>query len=227
MENLRTKNLKAEQLFGISEQLKSAFCVSTPTPQKRRSPKHIITPEIHKAIFELYAKDQEEFSELVKKIVLYYKIPRWKITKYAIYQGWIKRARPQTSWTDAEVKILERNAHFAPETIQRKLKKAGYTRTCTGIQVKRKRLRMLQNLNGQSANSVAYCLGIAVGGVLRYIKNGKLKATRREYDKERPDFYIKDKDIKRFIVNNVDAIDFRKVDKHWLVDLLTNTKTDD
>ena len=32
---------------------------------------------------------------------------------------------------------------------------------------------------------------------------------------------IKDKDVRDFIVNNVNLIDLRKVDKYWFVGLLT------
>ena len=34
-------------------------------------------------------------------------------------------------------------------------------------------------------------------------------------------YYIKDKWVKNFIVENVNIIDFRKVDKYWLVGILT------
>ena len=132
-----------------------------------------------------------------------------------------KKARPFANWTESELRILERNAHFSPNTIKKKLKAAGYKRSETSIVIKRKRMRFLQNLGGQSANSLAQCLGIGVHSVLYHINNGNLKAERREENKETPAYYIKDREVKKFIVNHVDTIDFRKIDKYWLVDLLT------
>lgn len=185
--------------------------------KKTKNVKHVITPELHNAIFQLYTNIEPNFKAFCRN----YALPRWKVTKYATEQGWIKKARPCTNWAEPEIKILERNAHLSPNTIKKKLKAAGYTRSETSIVVKRKRLRFLQNLNGQSANSVAQCLGIGVHSVLYHINNGSLKAVRREENKLKPSYYIKDSDIKKFIVNHVDTIDFRKVDKYWLVDLLT------
>jgi len=240
--NINTKPLAGTG--GLPESELLAFCVSSKeqTPFKRparpapkpiekiagdtqeifphkttKNVKYVITPEIHNAIFQLYTNPEPDFKGFCKR----YAIPQWRVSKYAINQGWIKKARPFANWSEPELRILERNAHFSPKTIKNKLKAAGYTRSEHSIVVKRKRMRFLQNLGGQSANSLAQCLGIGVHSVLYHIKNGNLKAERRDENKETPTYYIKDKDVKKFIVSHVDTIDFRKVDKYWLVDLLT------
>jgi len=86
-------------------------------------------------------------------------------------------------------------------------------------------MQLLQDLDGQSATSLALCFGVDPKTVMRWIDNGWMRTEKRsgangsrgKWDH----FYIKDKWVKAFIVENVNVIDFRKVDKHWLVSLLT------
>ena len=214
----------------IQQMIQSAASKKNPLDMREIYPmayhknaKHIITPEIHNAIFQLYSQDTQPLKADFERFSKRYSIPRWKITRYAMTQGWSnQRYRIRRDWTEEELRILERNARYSPDTIRRKLEQAGYKRTYTSIQVKRKRMHYLQNLNGQSANSLAQCLGMTPNTVIRHIKAGRLKATKR--GTERPDdmWHIKDSSIRKFIINNVDDIDLRKVDKYWFIDLLTN-----
>lgn len=151
-------------------------------------------------------------------------LPRWKVTRYAVKQGWLPRTKKEPDWTEAEIDILERNAYLSPERIARKLQAAGFRRSEAGVVIKRKRLRLLANLDGQSAASLAQCFGIDPGVVAGWIKKGLLKARFRNSDR-RPGqggdiYYIKDKWVKRFVVANPNLIDLRKVDKEWFIDLL-------
>ena len=101
----------------------------------------------------------------------------------------------------------------------------GFDRSLVGIVLKRKRMRFLQNLDGQSAQSLAMCLGEDIHFILRHIKLGNLKAMRRDMNRTPQQggnyFLIKDKNAREFIINNIHIIDFRKADKYWLVDILT------
>jgi len=86
-------------------------------------------------------------------------------------------------------------------------------------------MRFLQNINGQSATSLAICLGEDSHFVLRAIRTGILKASKRIQNRTPQQggnaWLIKDKDVREFIINNVNLIDLRKVDKYWFVGLLT------
>jgi hypothetical protein len=183
--------------------------------------KHIITPEMHSEIRKIYQNPvRGERTRYARKIG----IPLWAITKYAMHQGWMPKQKKEPDWNGKELKILERNAHLNPTRIQVKLKQKGFKRTINGIVLKRKKMRLLQNLNGQSAASVADCFGVSINVILRAIKGGRLKATRRETNRTGRQgklWYIKDKDIKEYVLTHLNEIDVRKVDKYWFVDILT------
>ena len=186
--------------------------------------KYLVTPEAHEAIRRAYQGEtgNGEIRELAKALGL----PRWKITKHAIDQGWITRSKKEPDWTERELGILERSAHRSPAIIQRHLARVGFHRSELGIVLKRKRMRFLQNLDGHSGRAVAECFGVDEHCVTRWISLGYLKAkqrgTKRTTIQGGDIYYIKDEWIREFVVNTVSEIDFRKVDKYWLVDLLTD-----
>ena len=194
----------------------------TPTLKTKRE-KYIVTPEMHNAIRAACQKNtgNGEIRDLAARLGL----PRWKITRHAIVNGWTPKQKKEPDWSEREINILGQNAHRTPEVIQRRLKKYGFRRTLCGIVIKRKRMRFLQNLSGHSARSVAECLGVNDHVVLRYINTGQLKARRRGTARTKANggdhYYIKDRDIKNFLMENTAIIDFRKIDKYWLVDILT------
>jgi len=183
-----------------------------------------ITPEIHTAIEKVYLRDtgNGQVAALAKRIGY----PRWKISRYAIQCGLIAKQKKEPDWSDREIHVLEINAHRSPETIQRKLKVAGFSRSVTGIVLKRKRMRFPGNLRGMSANSLSRCLGVGAYFVTRAIKGGRLKATMRETNRTAQQggdaYYILSEDIRAYILTWLNEIDIRKVSKYWFVDLLAN-----
>ena len=86
-------------------------------------------------------------------------------------------------------------------------------------------MRFLQNLPGQSLTSLSFCFGVDSSVVARWIKKGLMKTqkrgTARTEDQGGDSYYIKDIWVRNFIVDNVGILDFRKIDKYWLVDLLS------
>lgn len=189
----------------------------------RKPVKYRITAEIHEHIRRVYLRDtgNGQVRALAKAIGL----PRWKITRYAIEQGWTAKQKKEPDWSEAEIKVLAVNAYLGIHSIQRKLLARGFRRSAFGIQLKRKRLRLPGNLDGQSANGLAGCLGVDIHFVLRAIANRKLRAIRRGTERTKAQggdiWFIKDRWARSYILENLEAIDIRKVDKYWLVDLLT------
>lgn len=198
-------------------------------PGKAKKPRKwpAITPEMHEKIKRLYMNKAGHSGE-VAEFARRHGLPRWRITRYAQGMAWSSKQKKQPNWSESELRILEENAHHNPETIRRRLEKKGFKRSLHGIVLKRKRMRFLQNLNGMSAQSLALCLGEDVHFVLKAINNGLLKAMRRQQNRTPQQggntYLIRDKHIRSFIIENVHMIDFRKVDKYWLVDLLTGEK---
>lgn len=200
---------------------------SPPLVSKKPRKWPAITPDMHEKIKRLY-QEKSGHSGQVRDFAQRHGLPRWKITRYAQAQGWICKQKKEPSWSEAELRILNRSARHCPRVIQGRLKKAGYHRTETGIIMKLKRLRLRQNLEGQSARQIALCLGEDVHFVMRAIRSGQLKASRRQTNRTSRQggdpYYITDKDIRDFVINHLYMIDLRKVDKYWFVDLLAEGK---
>ena len=194
-----------------------------PSMKPRKWP--VVTPELHEEIKRLYQRKTDCSGE-VREFARRHGLPRWKIGRYAQRQGWVSRQPKEPNWTGPELAVLERSAHHSPETIQRRLKQAGFKRSMPGIVLKRKRMRFIRNKNGQSAYQLSMCLGVDAHFVTRAIKNGSLKASVRMQNRTPQQggnaYLIKDRDVREFIIENLPIIDIRKVDKYWLVDLLVN-----
>ena len=190
--------------------------------KKTKTIKYPITPEAHKLIEKVYKTASGNGQ--IKALAKYLHLPRWKVSRYAIQQGWIARQKKEPDWSEDELTILERNAHLSPEVLQLRLKQRGYSRTTTGIVLKRKRLRLLSSLDGQSARSFAECLGVDDHFVTRAIHEGRLKAQQRHSFRTKAQggdiYYIRDKNARDYIIDNLHEIDIRKVDKWWFVDIL-------
>jgi len=194
-------------------------------PTKSKKPvKYVITPGMHEQIKRTYQTRVQysgEIGDLAKRLGL----PRWKISRYAVGKGWIEKQKKEPNWTEPELRILKNNAMHCMEVIQMKLKHAGHKRSIAGILLKRKRMRFQSNLKGMSATQLAECLGEDIHFVRRAIKQGRLKATKRQDARTEKQggsmYFIKDKDIKVYIIENVHEIDMKKIDKWWFVSILT------
>ena len=193
------------------------------------SRKYILSPDADEQIRAAYqekvgmescAQGHHPVRDLAKKLG----VPRWKITRRAQGLGLITKKKKEPSWTEKELKILESQSRFTPETIQRKLKENGYARSVVGIVLKRQRMRFIGNINGQTACNLALCFGVDCKTITRWISKGFLKAQKRNTHRTSAQggdtYYIKDKWVRDFIIESVDVIDIRKADKYWLVDLL-------
>jgi hypothetical protein len=200
--------------------------IDYPPPLQSKRPRTwpVITPEMHEQIKRLYL-DKRGHSGAVREFAQHHGLPRWKISRYALEQGWTAKQPKEPDWSEAELALMERNAHHCPAVIQRKLKASGFQRSVVGIVLKRCRMRMLQNLEGMSATQLALCLGEDGHFVTRAIRLGLLRAQRRQTERtpqQGGDTYlIRESHIREFILNNLNTIDLRKVDKYWFVDLLT------
>ena len=193
------------------------------TAQGRR--KYNFTDQIDQRIREIYqnhpdAKTRPGIRLLAKKVGM----PHWALKKRARELG-LARTKEQP-WSDPELEILARYAWMSDERIRLKLKAAGYARTVTGIHLKLKRMRFKEDVSFYSANGLARALGIDNHTVARWIRAGHLKAKHRgteRTEQQGGDIYlIHEKDVRRFILEHPTAIDLRKVDQLWFLDVITN-----
>lgn len=184
--------------------------------------KHFWTEDIDNEIRRVYrtVTVRNAVNELADRL----RKPRWAIARRAFEIGATEPRIKEPVWSEQELGILELSAHRHTAVIRRHLKKAGYKRSEMGIFLKRKRMRFLQNMNGQSVNSLAGCFGIDAHCVTRWIDKGLLKSSNRGTDRMPQQggdmYYIKDAWVKEFINQNIGIIDIRKVDKFWLIGIL-------
>ena len=73
---------------------------------------------------------------------------------------------------------------------------------------------------------MSICLGVDDHFITRAIETKKLRAQRRgthRTNRQGGDIYfIRDAWVRNYILNYINEIDIRKVDKYWFVDILTN-----
>jgi hypothetical protein len=172
--------------------------------------KYLFTPEMDNEILYTYSINTDSKPRLLN-LAKKFNMPRW-----AIYQ----QKKP---WTDKEIKLLEKNAKYTPQTIKKRLEKAGFNRSAASIVLKRKRMRLLSNLDGMSAALCAEFLGLDLHRVLNYVGQGLLKVEVIRRDREgKVNYHIREKNVRKFIINNPDMIDLRKVEKYYFIELLAN-----
>jgi hypothetical protein len=129
-------------------------------------------------------------------------------------------------WSQTEEWVLQRWGHLTDAAIRTKLEKAGYKRSLTAVNLKVRRLRIKQNLDGYSANRLAEAFGIDRHIIARWIRLGYLRAERRgtaRTEAQGGDMYwIRRDDVRTFILGNPEEVDLAKVEKIWFLDLITN-----
>lgn len=195
------------------------------TGKSLKPPKYIITEIMSAQIRKVYAAIPEKGAvwDLAKRLGL----PRWKVSKFASQEGLVGVQRKEPPWSERELHILEQGAHLCAAVLKRRLLAAGYRRTEVGIVLKRKRMRFLGNLKGQSATSLALCFGVDAKTIIRYMERGYLQAekrgTARTPQQGGDEWFIKNRQIKDFIRSYPEFVDFRKVDKVWIIDLLAGS----
>jgi hypothetical protein len=191
---------------------------------RRVGRKYAFTDQIDQLIREVYwsrpdCKTRPGIRALARRVG----IPHWALKKRARELG-IARTK-ELPWSEPELEILARYAWMSDERLRLKLKSAGYTRTATAIHLKVKRMAFKKGGGFYSANSLAQALGIDPHAVTRWIKAGQLKATLRgtaRGERQNGDTYlIREKDLRRFVLEHSSDIDLRKVDQLWFLDMVT------
>ncbi len=158
--------------------------------------------------------------------------PRYIIRRRALAIGAVQLHRKEPPWTDAELDLLEQHAHKVPDVIARIFRKHGYARTATAISVKTKRVGLLTRQSridaGQySGRELSRCMGVEGHTIKRWIEKGWLKAERQGTERtERQNgdhWLIREKHIRQFLINHTAEINFGKIDKFWLIDILVGS----
>jgi len=167
--------------------------------------KYLFTDQIDEFVREIYlnhpgARTRPGIRMLAKKVG----IPHWALKRRARELG-LARTK-ELPWSEPELKILARYAWMSDERIRLKLKSAGYSRTVTGIHLKLRRMQFKHDSSFYSANGLARALGIDFHAVSRWIKRGhlkvKLRGTARREQQNGDIYLIREKDVRRFILEH-------------------------
>jgi len=192
--------------------------------------KYIFTPEMDEQIRTLYqtkvAMKSMKYAGPVKKLAEKFGIPRWRVSSRARALGVMPVQKKEPPWSDTELFMLKQSAHRSPPVVRRYLKRAGYKRSVQGIMIKRTRMHFSRaTMNGYTCRLLAGLFGIDDHAIAGWIKKGWLKAQRRGTARTEvqggDEWFIRPEAVKEFVIASVAVIDFRKVDKYWLVEILT------
>lgn len=151
--------------------------------------------------------------------------PKYVCYRRAIVLGVAQPRRKAQAWSEDEMRIVEANAHLSVETIQKKLKRAGFARSrdAIGIRIKRFCGGVRSSRIGagiMTASDVAVCLGIDRKTVGCWIERGIL-AAKRTGSGWNDHWEVTEKELKSFIRDNPERIVLAKVDRSWFIELLT------
>ncbi len=172
-------------------------------------------------------QDKNDITNLAKTIGR----PRWWVSKRAAKLGLISPRFKAPTWSATEIAIIGENGHLSAAAIRRRLLRAGFKRTETAILVKLKREGVGTGRDADpdhyTAGALSQLFGIDAKGVTAWIIKGWLKAKRRgtaRTDQQGGDeWWVHRKDVRRFVIDNAAAVDVRKVEKSWFIDLLARS----
>ena len=153
--------------------------------------------------------------------------PRWWVSRRATQLGLVVPREKETPWSEVELDVLRGREGDHPNSIKKALKVRGFSRTETAIVVKLKRLGLstaVDDPHCHNARDLGLLMGVDGKTVARWIEKGWLKArmvgeasaTRAEGNH----WSIHRRDVRRFIIENAGAVDLRRVDKVWFIELL-------
>lgn len=155
--------------------------------------------------------------------------PRHVVYNRAIVLGVVVPQKKPEPWTAEEMELLDRHCHKNFRTISRIFRTNGFHRTPTAVGVKLKRTyggyKQLRVDSGYVTGAqAADLIGVNDKTLRSYIQKGWLKATRQGTDRiaaQGGDIYrISERDLRKFIINYTAHLNFARIDKYWLVELL-------
>jgi hypothetical protein len=155
-------------------------------------------------------------------------LPRWWLTKRATALGLTKAHKKEPPWTQTEIDLMHKVPLHDPMRCSRIFREHGFSRSPTAITVKAKRIDLSRRYRATlSATSTAKILGIDAKTFTRMILTGEIPAEKRQTQRLPQQggdpWSIKREDLRAYIIEHLERIDIRKVEKFAFVDLLVNT----
>lgn len=200
--------------------------------KKGGGPKDVIVPpagidDILRREYELQdGKKRGAINAIADKL----KLPRWWVTKRATKLGLVMPHKKEPPWTAAENALMRRVPLHDVEKCAEIFRQHGFARSPTAIMVHAKRInvsrRFREGFTGTAASAV---IGFDNKTLTQMCVAGEIKATRLATDRRLPQqggkrWVIKPADLRRYVLDHLERIDLRKVEKFAFVQLIANEK---
>lgn len=185
------------------------------------------TPEIDAAIFDTYGRAANGREAKVANLAAALDRPRWWVSTRARRLGLVPPRFKEPPWTRDEIYTLEATRGQSLRAIRRKLAERGHRRTETAIKLKLNRAGIgRDDPLHYSGRQLAALLGLDSKTVSSWLQAGHLygraRGTRRLDVQGGDTWKIGRRDVRKFVIEHPERIDFHKVDKLWLIELLTD-----
>ncbi|WP_434712965.1 hypothetical protein NMA58_08250 [Rhizobium sp. YTUHZ045] len=204
-------------LLGLYNQAKKLGIKSNRMTAARR--RHRSSPELDAQIREEWQKLDAGKKGVVNDLADRLGLPRWWLTKRLTHLGLTTRHKKEPPWTAAEDELMKRAPLHMPDKAAKMFREHGFIRSPTAIVVRAKRLNLSRRAAREelSATKAGNILGVDIKFITGRILAGELPATKRE-DKRRAQqggsaWDVKPSDLRKWILDNIDQVDLRKVDK--------------
>lgn len=154
-------------------------------------------------------------------------VPRWWLTKRATKLHLTMPHKKEPAWTEAENALMRSVPLHDPDRCAKIFREHGFNRSPTAIVVRAKRLEISRRTHETlSARAAAKILGVDDKHVTALCISGDLVAGRRgskRLAQQGGDAWaIEPQDLRRYVLDFLERIDIRKVDKVAFVSLIAN-----
>lgn len=191
-------------------------------PQKKQTAKYFSTPHIDEAIRRYYQNNPKRggLSKLAHQIA---RPVKW-VSVRAAYLAVQAPRFDSVKWDDREIELLREHAFRVPAAIARILRKNGFRRSPNAINLKRTRLHCDRSTDDYyTAIGLAELMGVDKSTITTWVRRGLLKAQKRGTTHPNDSYLIHHNAVRRFVVENANAVDLRRVDKYWFIELMAGT----
>lgn len=197
-------------------------------PIAHRRGRCVFTPELDAQIREKWLTLDAGKKGEVQRIADELNLPRWRVSKRAAALGLaLPRMTKEPPWTKAELDLLKRVPLYSLDVAARMFREHGFNRGANAIKVKATRLSISRRYTATlPATQCANILGVDAKTFTQWILKGIIEGKKRTDTKRLPQqggapWSIERAYFRRWIIDNIERIDIRKVDKFAFVDLLT------
>lgn len=209
--------------------LKAPFGTSTGKAKGARVERILPPDGFADALREFYQSEASTARGAVNAFADRLKLPRWWVSKQARAAGLSMPHKKEPPWTAPELALLERVPLHNTERCSEVFRQHGFSRSPMSIRVKSTRVGLSRAYTETfSATAVSKILGVDGKTVTREILQGDLRAVKRPTERlpqQGGDPWSIDRsELRRYIIENLGRVDFRKIDKFAAVDILVNAE---